>query len=159
MKANATYHSGDPTEIRIWADLKNAAKIFDFRVPHVHCKLRSSTSRIRHLQQTSSSLRNEYRDNFLTSSCFRFRCPATLRAFLKLFTSHQQLQLRRLVFIVSIPNNLAGPRANYEYTTYLNWSLVCAQLPATLTFVVIEATSCEVYLAVWRRYGAPLMTN
>ena len=156
MKPNASYHSGDPTEFYVWANLGNAAKIFGFRVHSVYCKLRCSTARIQHLQQTSSSLRNEYRDNLLTSSCFTFRCPANLREFLKLLTSHQQLQLRRLVFIVSVPNILAGPRANYEYTTYLDWSLICSQLPSTLTSVVIEATSCEVYLAVARRkYPTP----
>ena len=151
LNAKASCHSGSPTEVYIWADLENAANIFDFRVHNVHCKHRYSTSRIRHLQQASSSLRNESRDNFLTSSCFRFRCPATLRGFLKLLTSHQQLQLRRLVFIVSVPNKLAGLRANYQYTKYLHWNLVCSQIPTALTSVVIEAESSEVYLAAGRR--------
>ena len=40
-----------------------------------------------------------------------------------------------------------GPKANYEYSKYLNCRLVCSQLPTTLTSVVIEAMSSAVYWA------------
>ena len=148
--SNLYIYSRDPTEFYVWTNLQNAADIFDFRVHNAYCRHSCSTSRSLHLQQTSSNLRNEYRDSVLTSGCFTFSCPANLRAFLRLLNPNQQQQLRRLVFTVSIQSNLTGPRAQYEYTKYLNWRLVCSQLPTTLTSVVIEAMSSEIYLAAAR---------
>ena len=152
---NASDHSSDPTEIHVSPYLEHGAGIFDFRVQNVYCVNNCCTSRSLRLQHTSSSLRNEYRDNLLASGCFKFYTPTKLRDFLRSLTPNQQLQIRHLSFIVSMPSYLAGPRANYEYSKYLNWRLVCSQLPTTLTSVVIEAMSSAVYWAGGRWKATP----
>ena len=144
---NASDHNGDPTEIHVSPYRQHRAGIFDFRVQNVYCGNDCTTSRSLRLQHTSASLRNEYRDYLLASSCFKFSSPWKLRAFLRSLTPNQQLQIRHLSLIVSMPSYLVGPRANYEYSKYLNWRLVCSQLPTTLTSVVIEAMSSAVYWA------------
>ncbi len=143
--AKAEDDSRDATEIYVSRDFKHEAGIFDFRFHNVNCVNQCCTSRSLRLQHTSSSLRNEYRDNLLASNCFKFYSPAKLRGFLRSLTPHQQLQLRRLILIVSVQWNVAGPRANYEYAKYLDWRGVCSRLPPTLTSVVIDTMSSEVF--------------
>ena len=140
---NASNHSGDPIEFYVWADLEHEAGIFDFRFHNTNCGNQCCTSRSLRLQHTSSSLRNEYRDNLLASNCFKFYSPARLRGFLRSLTPHQQLQLRRLALSVSVQDNVAWPRAQYEYAKYLDWRWVSLQLPPTLTSVVIDVMSDE----------------
>ena len=152
---NASNHSGDPIEFYVWADLEHEAGIFDFRFHNTNCGNQCCTSRSLRLQHTSSSLRNEYRDNLLASNCFKFYSPARLRGFLRSLTPHQQLQLRRLALIVSVQYNVAGPRAQYEYAKYLDWRWVSLQLPPTLTSVVIDVMSDEFFWAGGCYKGIP----
>ena len=153
--SNATNHSGNPIEFYVWVDLEHEAGIFDFRFHNTHCGNQCCTSRSLRLQHTSSCLRHEYRDNLLASNCIKFYSPARLRGFLRSLTPHQQLQLRRLALIVSVQDNVAGPRAQYEYAKYLDWRWVCLQLPPTLTSVVIDVMSDVVYWAGGRYKGTP----
>ncbi len=145
-------YSSDPTEYYISAYSEPQAGIFDFRFHNINCGNHCCTSRSLRLQHTSSSLRNEYRDDLLASSCFKLDHPAKVRRLLRSLAPHQELQLRRLTLNISVQDNLSGPTAHYEYAKYLGWRRICSQLPSTLTFVVLDAMNLNYHPEV-RHYG------
>ena len=118
--------------------------IFDYRLHNGDCGNQCHTSRSLRLQHTSSTLRNEYRDNLLASTCFNFISPAGAVGFLTSLTPHEKLQVRRLILNISERGDLAGPRANDGYDNYLQWKWICSALPPTLTSVVIDTMSREI---------------
>ena len=117
------------------------ARIYDYRLHNGDCGNQCHTSRSLRLQHTSSTLRNEYRDNLLASTCFNFMSPAGAVGFLTSLTPHEKLQVRRLTLNISERDYFAGPRANVGYDNYLQWKWVCSAVPPNLTSVTIDTMS------------------
>ena len=120
------------------------AGIFDFRFHNTNCKNQCCTSRSLRLQHPSSTLRNEYRDNFLASTCFNLDGPAKLGAFLISLTPREELQLRRLTLTISERRDMTQPRAPDGYAKYSQWQWICSEVPPNLTLVLIDAMSLEI---------------
>ena len=114
------------------------AGIFDFKLHNGECGNQCSTSRSLRLQHSSSTLRNEYRDNLLSSTCFKFERPAAAVGFLTHLTPHDKLQLRRLALYISEGCGSTSPRGDHAYNRYLQWKWVCAAMPPTLTSITID---------------------
>lgn len=114
------------------------AGIFDFRLHNGDCGNQCSTSRSLRLQHTSSALRNEYRENLLSSTCFKFIRPATAVGFLTYLTAHDKLQLRRLALMISEGRDSTLPRGDDSYNQHVQWKWVCRVMPPTLTLITID---------------------
>ena len=145
-------YRSDPTEFYLSTYFEHEAGIFDFRFNNGKCGNHCCTSRSLRLQHTSSSLRHEYRDNLLASGCFIARNPANVRGLLRSLTSHQQLQLRRLILNISVQLDLSGTIPHYEYVKYLDWRRICSHLPSTLTSVVLDAMNLNYVPIDWREF-------
>ena len=128
------------------------AGIFDFRLHNGDCGNQCCTSGSLRLQHTSSTLRNEYRDNLLASTRFNFIRPAGAVGFLTSLNPHDKLQIRRLILNIAEGRDLTSPRGNNAYDKYLQWKWICSAIPPTITLVVLD-TMCNT--SRWMTFDHP----
>ena len=130
------------------------AGIFDYRLHNGACEKQCSTSGSLRLQHTSSTLRQEYRDQLLSSTTFKFERPAVVAGFLTSLTPREKSQLRLLSLNISDGYDDTTPRGVNAYNRYLGWKWVCGSLPPNLTSITIDTMRMWI-LRSWMRVGHP----